>query len=251
LFRGNATPKSQVNITITSDPITASASADDAGNWSYTTDQWLTDGAHQIFLTAEKDGVKSEQSVSDFVFSSTDQSKIALGKTLPDRDIETLLGEIPEPASFSGISTFNKVLILGGIGIGIIVLVIIIILIVNWRKKKARFSFENIENKQKLQKLQIEKEKNNQAGRLNPDQQVGGSEDLDKLIHPNIQSQNLESPEKSIDLSGQAMPPESKQNNEIEIGTLGGGQGGSDSAKINSEKIKALLEKKSNQADKS
>lgn len=224
IFIGKATPKSVIAITITSDPIKATTTANDLGNWSYTLDQFLSDGIHKITLVAEKDGQKSEESTSDFVFSSNAKDEIALGKVLPSQTTtDTTEGFIPEPASLSKYSTSTKALILGAIGGGIILIVIVLMVILNARRKKQQFRFDNLDKTAKSE------------------EQANINEDLPNIhSKPPLGTANTESfSQTKNDLGGQLQMPQNvppstppvppqpasaPEKAEIEIGTLDPGK---------------------------
>ncbi|MFA4995546.1 MAG: Ig-like domain-containing protein [Patescibacteria group bacterium] len=130
VFMGTADPSVKVNVTINSDPIAASVQSDESGNWSYTLDQKIEDGAHQIVINTEKDGVKSTDVAADFVLDST---RVAFGKTLPEiKAVPVTTEATPEKE--------NKYLtyaIYGGSALIFIGMVVFIALFVKRRKEHA------------------------------------------------------------------------------------------------------------------
>lgn len=223
IFAGKATPQSVIAITITSDPIKATSTANDLGNWSYTLDQFLPDGIHKIALIAEKDGQKSEESVSDFVFSSNTKDEIALGKVLPSQTFDTTEGFIPEPASLSKYSTSTKAMILGAIGAGIILIVVILMVILNVRRKKQKFRFDNLDKIAKAEEKAIVN-KDLLTAKGKPPVNIANAESFSQT--KNDLGGQLQMPQ-NVPPSTPPVPPQpvsAPEKAEIEIGTLDPGK---------------------------
>jgi len=112
VFSGTSDADAKVNLIITSDPITVSAVSDSNGNWTYTLTNILSAGIHTIAITAEKNGLTSQEIKSNFVFAADSPEKIALGTILPN------LGEKSEASN--SVQTSKKTLF----GINIIYIII-------------------------------------------------------------------------------------------------------------------------------
>lgn len=129
VFSGTADADAKVNITILSDPIAAFSQADANGDWSYTLSEWFPEGVHKITLSSEKDGAKSQDVTSDFIFSSSGKDQIAMGNTLMPKD------QVAVPASKSKKSWFTTKNITVGIIVLSVFLTIVLMLIFYFRRK--------------------------------------------------------------------------------------------------------------------
>lgn len=131
VFMGTADPSVKVNITINSDPISASVQSDESGNWSYALGQKIEDGAHQIIINTEKDSVKSADATADFVLDST---RVALGKTLPEIEAAPVATDI---ASGKENKPYLTYVIYGGAALVLIGAIIFIVLFIKKRREHA------------------------------------------------------------------------------------------------------------------
>lgn len=70
-FQGKTTPGATVTITIYSTPQTVVVTADSTGNWSYTPNQPLEAGPHNLVVSAQSAGGQTETASTAFVVSGT------------------------------------------------------------------------------------------------------------------------------------------------------------------------------------
>ena len=79
VFAGTAVVGSKIIVSIDGQELVDSIVTDASGNWSVAYQAWLKDGGHDLSMTAEKAGVKSDLSRTKFHLNSANRADVGLG----------------------------------------------------------------------------------------------------------------------------------------------------------------------------
>lgn len=142
-FTGTADADAKINLVITSDPITASAQSDAAGNWTYTLVDWLPAGDHSLAMIAEKGTQKSTEVKTSFVVGTSGKDQIAIGTALPAAAV------VAEPATETKSKMSITTMAMIGGGVVLVLAIVLIIIFMNKRRKYMKVAKE-ISNKTQM-----------------------------------------------------------------------------------------------------
>lgn len=198
-FSGSSDPSAKINITITSDPITVTATADATGKWTYILDSWLVDGNHKIAVVAEKDGIKSTETSANFYFDSANKSKIGLGvKPATTTATTTTTTE-------KGLNTRLYLIIAAGV---LILAVAALFLSFYIKRRKYLFTIRDVRN-------QVSSNQNNIPMEKNPEENKEEEKTIEKISDVDMtKNQNTAIDQETLDKIAQTPSTEEPAEND-------------------------------------